>query len=58
MEETLRGFKNYEDYLSYAQVCLSWMNEAEHRKLYDELLKQNNIDPICVMRRMSAAAHA
>ncbi len=58
MKQVLKGFSDYADYLSYAQVCLSWMTEAEHKKLYDDLLKQNNINPISVMRQMSAAAHA
>lgn len=58
MGKKLKGFKDYADYLSYAQVCLSWMNEDEHRELYDSLQKQQRrIDPVSLMRQMSAEAH-
>jgi len=59
MGKTLKGFKDYADYLSYAYICLAWMNADEHKKTYDMLLKQqDSIDPVTAMRRMSAEAHA
>lgn len=56
-QDCLKGFSDYADYQSYAQVCVAWMSEAEHRHLYDFLLNQKE-DPVSVMRRMSAEAHA
>jgi hypothetical protein len=54
MEKKLKGFKGYEDYLTYANVCLSWMNEAELRSAYDYLHKsQGQIDPVYHMRKMN-----
>jgi hypothetical protein len=59
MKKVLKGFKDYADYLSYADVCLAWMNADEHKKTYDTLLKQqDSVDPVTAMRRMGAEAHA
>jgi len=59
MRDILKGFKSYSDYLSYARVCLSWMNEKGLKRTYHMLLKQQgNIDPINYMRQMSFVAHS
>jgi hypothetical protein len=58
MRNILKGFKSYSDYLSYARVCLSWMNEKGLKRTYNMLLKQQkDINPISYMRQMSFVAH-
>ena len=45
----MRGFKDYTDYLSYARVCLSWMDEKGLKRTYNMLLKQQrDINPISI----------
>ena len=59
MRKRLKGFKDYRDYLSYAQVCLSWMGDKDHQKLYEMLLKRKGeIEPLCYMRQMSLLTHS
>jgi hypothetical protein len=59
MGKGLKGFKDYSDYLSHAQVLLSWMDDKEHQMFYEMLLKrQGDIDPISYMRQMSLLAHS
>jgi hypothetical protein len=59
MRKRLKGFKDYRDYLSYAQVCLSWMGHKDHQKLYEMLLKRKGeIEPLSYMRQMSLLAHS
>ena len=54
-----KGFKSYSDYLSYTKVCLSWMNDKDHQKLYEMLLKRKGeIEPLSYMRQMSLLAHS
>jgi hypothetical protein len=54
MRNILQGFKNYSDYLSYARVCLSWMDDKDHQKLYEMLLKRKGeLEPLSYMRQMS-----
>ena len=51
MRNILQGFKNYSDYLSYARICLSWMDDKDHQKLYEMLLKRKGeIEPLSYMR--------
>jgi hypothetical protein len=58
MRKHLKGFKDYTDYLSYAEIYLFWMDGNEHKKTYDMLLKrQEDIHPISHMRKMSLEAH-
>ena len=58
MGKGLKGFKDYRDYLSYARECLSWMDDKDHQKLYEMLLKrQGEIEPLSYMRQMSLFAH-
>lgn len=58
MGELLKGFKDYTDYLSYAEIYLFWMDGNERKKTYDMLLKrQGEIHPISYMRKMSLKAH-
>jgi hypothetical protein len=57
MGKCLKGFKDYSDYLSYAQICLSWMDDKDHQKLYEMLLKRKEeIEPFSYMRQMSLLA--
>jgi hypothetical protein len=59
MGKELKGFKDYSEYLSYAQVWLSWMDDKEHQLLYETLLtQQGEIDPISYMQQMSLLAHS
>jgi hypothetical protein len=59
MEERLKGFKDYRDYLSCAQVYLSWMDDKDHQKLYEMLFKRKGeIEPFSYMRQMSLLAHS
>jgi len=59
MGKGLRGFKNYRDYLSYAQVCLSWMDDKDYQKLYEMLFKRKGeIEPFSYMRQMSLLAQS
>ena len=58
-KEKLKGFKDYADYLSYVEICCCWLDAGGHKLLYDYLLKvQDTVDPLTVMRRMGAEAHA
>ncbi len=58
MGELLKGFKDYTDYLSYAEVYLFWMDGNERQKTYDVLLnRQEVIHPIVYMRKMSLEGH-
>ncbi len=58
MIEGLNGFRDYKDYLSYAEIYLFWMDGNEHKQTYDMLLgQQGNISPISYMRKMSLAFH-
>jgi hypothetical protein len=57
--ELLKGFKDYADYLSYARVCLSWMDEKGLKRTYHMLLKQQgDMNPVRYMRQMSFVAHS
>jgi hypothetical protein len=59
MGKGLKVFKDYRDYLSYAQVCLSWMDDKDHQKLYEMLLKRKGeIEPLSYMRQMSLLTHS
>jgi hypothetical protein len=59
MGKGFTGFKDYRDYLSYAQVCLSWMGDKDHQKLYEMLLKRKGeIEPLSYMRQMSLLARS
>jgi len=59
MRNILQGFKNYSDYLSYARVCLSWMDDKDHQKLYEMLLKRKGeLEPLSYMRQMSFLTHS
>jgi len=59
MRNILQGFKNYSDYLSYARVCLSWMDDKDHQKLYEMLLKRKGeLEPLSYMRQMSLLTHS
>lgn len=59
MRLILKGFKGYSEYLSYARVCLSWMDEKGLKRTYNMLLKQQgDMDPISYMRQMSFVAHS
>jgi hypothetical protein len=59
MRNILQGFKNYSDYLSYARICLSWMDDKDHQKLYEMLLKRKGeIEPLSYMRHMSLLTHS
>ena len=54
MRKGLRGFKNYRDYLSCAQVRLSWMDDKDYQKLYKMLFKRKGeIEPFSYMRQMN-----
>jgi len=58
MKKGLKGFRDYTDYLSYAEIYLFWMDENEHKQTYDMLLnRQGNINPISYIRTMSLDAH-
>ena len=58
MGERLKGFRDYTDYLTYAEIYLFWMNSDEHRQTYDMLLKrQLDINPISYIRKVSLEAH-
>ena len=58
MGERLKGFRDYPDYLTYAEIYLFWMNGDEHKRTYNMLLKQQgDINPISYMRQMSFVAH-
>ena len=59
MRNIIQGFKNYSDYLSYARVCLSWMDDKDHQKLYEMLLKRKGeLEPLSYMRQMSLLTHS
>ena len=59
MGKGLKGFKDYRHYLSHAQVCLSLMENKDHKKLYEMLLKRKGeIEPFSYMRQMSLLAHS
>jgi hypothetical protein len=59
MGKGLKGFKDYRNYLSYAHVCLSWMDDKDHQKLYEMLLKRKGeIEPLSYMRQMSLLTHS
>ncbi|MBN1471952.1 MAG: hypothetical protein JW925_09230 [Syntrophaceae bacterium] len=59
MEEKLKGFRDYTDYLYYAEVYLFWMNRSAHKKTYDFLLsRQGDINPISYLLQMSSLAHS
>jgi ribosome-binding factor A len=59
MGKGLKEFKDYRDYLSYARVYLSWMDDKDHQKLYEMLLKRKGeIEPFSYMRQMSLLAHS
>jgi len=58
MGEGLKGFRDYTDYLTYAEVYLFWMDANEHKQTYDMLLnRQENLDPISYMYKMNLEAH-
>ena len=58
MGERLKGFRDYTDYLTYAEVYLFWMDANEHKQTYDMLLNhQGNLDPIRYMHKMNLEAH-
>lgn len=58
MRLNLKGFKSYSEYLSYARVCLSWMDEKGLKRTYNMLLKQQgDMNPASYMRQMSFVAH-
>jgi len=58
MGESLKGFRDYSDYLTYAKVYLFWMDRNEHQQTYDMLLnQQEDINPISRMREMSLDFH-
>jgi hypothetical protein len=59
MRKGLKGFKDYRDYLFYAQVRLSCMDDKDHQKLYEMLLKRKReIEPFSYIRQMSLLAHS
>ncbi|HOG10381.1 MAG TPA: hypothetical protein PK842_11095 [Smithella sp.] len=59
MGKGLKGFRDYMDYLTYAEIYLFWMDGNEHKKTYNMLMKrQGDIEPIRYMRKMSLAAHS
>jgi hypothetical protein len=59
MGKGLKGFKDYRDYLYYAQVCLSWMDDKDHQNLYGMLLKRKGeLEPLSYMRQMSLLTHS
>ena len=59
MGKKIKGFKSYSDYLSYARVCLSWMDDKDHQKLYEMLLKRKGeVEPLSYMRQMSLLAYS
>ena len=58
MQEGLKGFRDYTDYLTYAEVYLFWMDANEHKQTYDILLnQQGNLDPILYIHKMNLEAH-
>jgi hypothetical protein len=58
MEERLKGFRDYTDYLTYAEIYLFWMDGNEYKQTYDMLLnRQGDINPISYIRQMSLEAH-
>jgi hypothetical protein len=58
MGERLKGFRDYTDYLTYAEIYLFWMNGDEHKQTYDILLnRQWDINPISYIRKVSLEAH-
>ncbi|MGD0279451.1 MAG: hypothetical protein ABSC11_09110 [Smithella sp.] len=58
MGERLKGFRDYPDYLTYAEIYLFWMNGDEHKRTYNMLLKQQgDINPISYIRKVSLEAH-
>jgi hypothetical protein len=57
MGKGLKGFKGYRNYLSYAQACLPWMDDKDHQKLYEMLIKRKEeIEPFIYMQQMSLLA--
>ncbi len=59
MGTRLKGFRDYMDYLTYAEIYLFWMDGNEHKKTYNMLMKrQEDIEPIRYMRKMSLEAHS
>ncbi len=58
MGEGLKGFRDYTDYQTYAEIYLFWMNMNEHKQTYDMLLnRQGNINPISYMLKMNLEYH-
>ena len=58
MEERLKEFRDYTDYLTCTEIYLFWMDGNEYKQTYDILLnRQEDINPISYIRQMSLEAH-
>ena len=53
MRRKLKGFRDYDDYLSYAKVCVD-LSDKENRALYNYLIRhQSQVDPTLKIRELN-----